>query len=170
MRHPMYYQYISACNLSLTCSSRFNHHYNSITHTVVKFGQYSKIYPVVQMTCSYMEGNVPKLIVRYIFQNIPRFFCVRKKGSFRDLIRGPLVQDASTLFTRQTKQYIKLKMEQASISQKFLRCTSESFVIYHGISKFGKIRNKSGKRSTHRAENIFLKYLLCNVHEITRKI
>ncbi len=27
------------------------------------------------MTCSYMEGKVPKLIVRDIFQNIPRFYC-----------------------------------------------------------------------------------------------
>jgi hypothetical protein len=26
------------------------------------------------MTCSYMEGNVPKLIVRDIFRNIPRFY------------------------------------------------------------------------------------------------
>ncbi len=37
------------------------------------------------------------------------------------------------------------------------------------MSKFGKIRNKSGKTSTHRAENIFLKYLLYNVHEIALK-
>jgi hypothetical protein len=27
------------------------------------------------MTYSYIEGNVPKLIVRYIFRNIPRFNC-----------------------------------------------------------------------------------------------
>jgi hypothetical protein len=26
------------------------------------------------MTCSYMEGNVPKLIVRDIYRNIPRFY------------------------------------------------------------------------------------------------
>jgi hypothetical protein len=26
------------------------------------------------MTCSYVEGNVPKLIVRDIFRNIPRFY------------------------------------------------------------------------------------------------
>jgi hypothetical protein len=32
-----------------------------------------------------------------------------------------------------------------------------------------KFRNISGKISTHRAENIFLKYLLYNVHEIARK-
>jgi hypothetical protein len=37
------------------------------------------------------------------------------------------------------------------------------------MSKFGKIRNISGKTSTHRAENIFPKYLLYNVHEIARK-
>jgi hypothetical protein len=43
--------------------------------TVVKVGRYSDIYPVVVMTCSYMEGNIPKLIVRDIFRNIPRFFC-----------------------------------------------------------------------------------------------
>jgi hypothetical protein len=37
------------------------------------------------------------------------------------------------------------------------------------MSKFGKIRNNSGKTSTHRAENIFPKYLSYNVHEIARK-
>jgi hypothetical protein len=37
------------------------------------------------------------------------------------------------------------------------------------MSKFGKIRNISGKTSTHRAENIFPKYLLSNVNEIARK-
>jgi hypothetical protein len=37
------------------------------------------------------------------------------------------------------------------------------------MSKFGKIQNISGKTSTHRAENIFLKYLLYNVHEIAWK-
>jgi hypothetical protein len=35
--------------------------------------------------------------------------------------------------------------------------------------KFGKIRNISGKTSTHRAENVFPKYLLYNDHEIARK-
>ncbi len=42
-------------------------------------------------------------------------------------------------------------------------------IQYHKMSKFGKIRNNSGKTSTHRAENIFPKYLLYNVHEIARK-
>jgi hypothetical protein len=37
------------------------------------------------------------------------------------------------------------------------------------MSKIGKIQNNSGKTSTHRSENIFLKYLLYNVHEIARK-
>ncbi len=37
------------------------------------------------------------------------------------------------------------------------------------MSKFGKIQNNSGKTSTHRAENIFPKYLLYNVHEIAQK-
>ncbi len=37
------------------------------------------------------------------------------------------------------------------------------------MSKFGKIQNISGKTSTYRAENIFPKYLLCNVHEIAWK-
>jgi hypothetical protein len=41
--------------------------------------------------------------------------------------------------------------------------------ISHEISKFGKIQNNSGKTSTHRAENIFPKYLLYNVHEIAWK-
>jgi hypothetical protein len=27
------------------------------------------------MTCSYKEGNVPKVTVRDIFRNIPRFNC-----------------------------------------------------------------------------------------------
>jgi hypothetical protein len=35
--------------------------------------------------------------------------------------------------------------------------------------KFGKILNISGKTSTHRAENVFPKYLLYNGHEIARK-
>jgi hypothetical protein len=37
------------------------------------------------------------------------------------------------------------------------------------MSKFGKIRNNSGNKSTHRAENIFPKYLLSNVREIALK-
>jgi hypothetical protein len=37
------------------------------------------------------------------------------------------------------------------------------------MPKFGKIINNSGKTSTHRAENIFPKYLLCYVHEIALK-
>ncbi len=36
-------------------------------------------------------------------------------------------------------------------------------------AEFGKFRNNSGMTSTHRAENIFPKYLLYNVHEIARK-
>jgi hypothetical protein len=31
------------------------------------------------MTYSYIEENVPKLIVRYIFRNIPRFVATQKK-------------------------------------------------------------------------------------------
>jgi hypothetical protein len=37
------------------------------------------------------------------------------------------------------------------------------------MAKFGKIRNISGKTSTHREENIFPKYLLYYVDEIARK-
>jgi hypothetical protein len=37
------------------------------------------------------------------------------------------------------------------------------------MSKFGKIRNISGKTSTHRSENIFPKYFIYNVHEIAQK-
>jgi hypothetical protein len=61
--------------------------------TVIKVGRYSEIYPVVQMTCSYMEGNVPKLIVRNIFQNIPRFYCdIKKKVLLTEsFIHGPPV-------------------------------------------------------------------------------
>jgi hypothetical protein len=43
-------------------------------YTVVKVGQYSEIYPVVWMTCSYREGKIPKLIVRDIFWSIPRLY------------------------------------------------------------------------------------------------
>jgi hypothetical protein len=32
------------------------------------------------MTCSYVEENVPKLIVRDIFRNIPRFYCDLKNN------------------------------------------------------------------------------------------
>jgi hypothetical protein len=37
------------------------------------------------------------------------------------------------------------------------------------MKKFGKFRNNSGMTSTHKAENIFPKYLLYYVHEIARK-
>jgi hypothetical protein len=38
------------------------------------------------MTYSYIEGNVPKLIVRYIFQNIPKFYCDKKnKETFTEI-------------------------------------------------------------------------------------
>jgi hypothetical protein len=35
------------------------------------------------MTYSYIEENVPKLIVPYIFRNIPRFNCDTKKGQLQ---------------------------------------------------------------------------------------
>jgi hypothetical protein len=38
------------------------------------------------MTCSYIEGNVPKLIVRDVFRNIPRFYCdIVNKVSFMEI-------------------------------------------------------------------------------------
>ncbi len=37
------------------------------------------------------------------------------------------------------------------------------------MKKFGKLRDNSGMTSTHKAENIFPKYLLYYVHEIARK-
>jgi hypothetical protein len=77
--------------------------------------------------------------------------------------------DANTLSITPIKLYINEEVEQVLISTQFLRRTSESFVIYHEMSKFGKIRNNSGKTSTHRVENIFPKYLLCKVHEIELK-
>ncbi len=65
------------------------------------------------MTYSYMEGNVPKLIVRDIFRNIPRFYRdIEKKTTPRDLIQGPPVSDASTLSTRPTMLYHILEIVQ----------------------------------------------------------
>ncbi len=59
-----------------------------------------------------MEGNVPKLIVRDIFRNIPRFYRdIEKKKLYRDLIHGTPVSDASTLSTSPTKQYNILEIE-----------------------------------------------------------
>jgi hypothetical protein len=121
------------------------------------------------MTCSYIEGNVPELIVLDIFRNILRFTCNIKRFIDGDLILWLPVCDANTLPTRPTIEYHKYELEQVWISKQFSRWTSESFVIYHGTSKFRKIRNNSGKTTTHRAENIFPKYLLYYVHEIARK-
>ncbi len=74
------------------------------------------------MTYSYMEGNVPKLIVRDIFRNIPRFYRdIEKKGYSRELILGPPESDASTLSTRPTKQYNILEIEEYRVSKQFLR-------------------------------------------------
>ncbi len=56
-----------------------------------------------------------------------------------------------------------------SISKQFFEMNLKSFIIYHGMKKFGKILNNSRKTSTHRAENIFPKYLLYYDHEIARK-
>jgi hypothetical protein len=53
------------------------------------------------MTYSYIEENVSKLIVRYIFRNIPRFNCDTKKGvTHGDSIHCPHIFVASTLTTR----------------------------------------------------------------------
>ncbi len=98
---------------------------------------------------------------RYISEYSEVLSRYRKKGYYCNLIHRPPVSDASTLATRPTKQGNIYEIEQYWISKQFLRWTSEYFVIYHEISKFGKIQINSGKTSTHRAENIFPKYLLC---------
>ncbi len=98
-----------SANLVLGCCGT----HCTFAYTVVKVGRYSEIYPVVQMTCSYMEGKVPKLVVRDIFQNILRFYCdVKNKVSLEILFHGPPVQDANTLPTRPTKLYNKEEVEQ----------------------------------------------------------
>jgi hypothetical protein len=44
------------------------------------------------MTYSYIEGNIPKLIVRYIFWNIPRFYCDIKNTELFRKIRSLALQ------------------------------------------------------------------------------
>jgi hypothetical protein len=86
------------------------------------------------MTYSYIEGNVPKLIVRFIFRNFSRFNCDPKKGvNYRDLIHCTPVLDANSLTTRPIMLNGHSEEEQVSISKQFLRGTSEYFIIYHGM-------------------------------------
>jgi hypothetical protein len=56
------------------------------------------------MTCSYRERNVPKVIVRKIFRNIPRFYCnIKEDFILGDLIYCPPVRGEKTLTNRPTK-------------------------------------------------------------------
>jgi hypothetical protein len=68
------------------------------------------------MTCSYMEGNVPKLIIRDIFRG---YIATLRKGASRDLIYGPLVLDVSTLSTRPTRLYNIWEIEQCKSANNF---------------------------------------------------
>jgi hypothetical protein len=69
-----------------------------------------------------MEGNVPKLIVRDIFRNIPRFYRdIEKKGSSQELIHRPPMWDASALSTRPSKLNNIGEIEQYLIGKQFLR-------------------------------------------------
>jgi hypothetical protein len=60
-----------------------------------------------------------------------------------------------------------IEVEQVWISKQFLRWNLSSYITECQSSE--KFEIIIGKTSTHRAENIFLKYLLHNVHEIAWK-
>jgi hypothetical protein len=86
------------------------------------------------------------------------------------LIHSPLVRNANTLSSRLTMLQYNVEGEQVWISKQFLRWTSESLSSYITECRSSeKIWNNSGKTSTHRADNIFLKYFIYYVHEIARK-
>jgi hypothetical protein len=66
------------------------------------------------MTYSYIEGNVPKLTVRYIFRNIPRFNCNTKKKELPTEMRSiglpwlmrtlsPLDHSCNTIIVKRSK-------------------------------------------------------------------
>jgi hypothetical protein len=57
------------------------------------------------MTYSYIEGNVPKLIVRVIFRNIPSFLC--------DLLNNNLIRRVDPLSSRTESEYSHQKTNQA---------------------------------------------------------
>ncbi len=62
------------------------------------------------MTYRYIEGNVPKLIVRYIFRNIPRFNSDTKKGvieEFRSIALPCLMRTLSPLDQSCYKIFVK---------------------------------------------------------------
>jgi hypothetical protein len=81
-----------------------------------------------------LEGNVPKLIVRYIFRNSPRFNCDTKKGVIhRDSIHCTSMSDANSLTTRPIMLHVICEEEQVRISKQFLRGTSEYFITYYGM-------------------------------------
>ncbi len=70
------------------------------------------------MTCSYIEGNVPKLIVHDIFRNIPRFYGDIKTRYLSGL--DPLSFSVGcdyTLTNRPTMLHNSCEGEQVSISK-----------------------------------------------------
>ncbi len=108
-------------------------------HTVVKVGRYSEIYLGVYCRWpkySNIEGNIPKLIVHYIFRNIPRFYCdIKNKKLFKKFRSVALLCGMRTFLTNRPTMLLKYECEeeQVWISKQFSRGISESFVIYHGM-------------------------------------
>ncbi len=108
------------------------------------------------MPCSYIGGNVPKLIVQDIFWNIPR----KKNITVEEFLshvfpikwRAPCPVDYTHIC-------IIDKMGK-NLSADYLPDKSRnlSLCICHWILEREKIRNTSGKVSINRAENIFPKY------------
>ncbi len=92
------------------------------------------------MTCSYIEGNVPKLIVRDIFRNIPRFNCNEKK---LHIIHGESIHchtapDATTLTNR-----LPMLKKGASVNQQTI--FEMNLGIFHDISRNVEVRKNPKK-------------------------
>ncbi len=102
------------------------------------------------MPCSNIRVKVPKLIVRDVFRNISRYSCAKKYHESRAQILYPTDREART-FTIGVQTHPTFKSREAKLfQQKIFPQISESFIIYHGMWKFVKILNNSGKVSTER--------------------
>jgi hypothetical protein len=64
------------------------------------------------MTYSYIEENVPKLIVRFIFRKFRGLIATQKRVIDGDSIRCPYVNDENSLTTRPIQLHKKCEEEQ----------------------------------------------------------
>jgi hypothetical protein len=99
-----------------------------------------------------------------------RFNCDTKKGSPMEIQSAALPCKMRSLSSLDQSCFtINAKRNKSKSANNFLEEPRNISSYITECRKFGKIRNNSGKTSTHRAENIFPKYLLLYVHEIVRK-